>query len=336
MSTEFIQNGWLKNGSAIAYPYGWQQPVRTEQWVYETIIKNKLNSIYVEYICFPWATLVDLLDRGKTEQASHYIDALSLAPPKNGLIRVTACQHINIKPLLNLFRQLKINKIFWAHKTIADNYVDGISVGPLPLYPWSYASTEGVDRILDFKDRSYLVSFVGAYNDSYLTNTRDKIFNIKINNSYIKKRTEWHFEADVYDSQINDVKLSNERLNLRDSNAKEFANVIANTKISLCPSGMGPNTIRYWESLAFGCIPLVLSDSWDRPRISGRWKEMKVAEGNYESFISNINYEWNFNFKELHEGNPVLKMSELTNDWLSESVFDVFQVKNIKKIYDES
>ena len=34
---------------------------------------------------------------------------------------------------------------------------------------------------------------------------------------------------------------------------------------SLCPSGSGPNSIRLWESLACGSIPVLLADTLDLP-----------------------------------------------------------------------
>ena len=35
---------------------------------------------------------------------------------------------------------------------------------------------------------------------------------------------------------------------------------------SLCPSGSGPNSIRLWESLGIGTIPVVLADTLDLPK----------------------------------------------------------------------
>ena len=34
---------------------------------------------------------------------------------------------------------------------------------------------------------------------------------------------------------------------------------------SLCPEGAGPNTLRVWESLAVGAIPVILVDGWLPP-----------------------------------------------------------------------
>ena len=41
--------------------------------------------------------------------------------------------------------------------------------------------------------------------------------------------------------------------------------LLLNSKYTLCPSGSGPNSIRLWESLACGSIPIILSDTLDLP-----------------------------------------------------------------------
>ena len=37
------------------------------------------------------------------------------------------------------------------------------------------------------------------------------------------------------------------------------------SRYSLCPSGAGPNSIRLWESLAVGAIPIILADTLELP-----------------------------------------------------------------------
>ena len=61
----------------------------------------------------------------------------------------------------------------------------------------------------------------------------------------------------------------------------------------MCPSGSGPNSIRFWESLAVGSIPVLLSDSlelpkhklWDDVIIRIKEKNFKNIEKNYYQYI---------------------------------------------------
>lgn len=53
---------------------------------------------------------------------------------------------------------------------------------------------------------------------------------------------------------------------------KEYQDVLARSRFSLCPRGSGPSTVRFWESLQAGAIPILISDDmvlpegvdWDR------------------------------------------------------------------------
>jgi len=52
---------------------------------------------------------------------------------------------------------------------------------------------------------------------------------------------------------------------------------------SICPSGAGPNSLRLWECLANGSIPVLLSDRQELPRLNGlfadksyRWEDVMV------------------------------------------------------------
>ena len=63
-------------------------------------------------------------------------------------------------------------------------------------------------------------------------------------------------------------------------------NEILNSSIfSLCPEGTGPNTIRLWESLSIGVIPVIYSDDWEPPKID------KYSWEDFSIFIPKKDYE---------------------------------------------
>ena len=45
----------------------------------------------------------------------------------------------------------------------------------------------------------------------------------------------------------------------------------------MCPSGSGPNSIRLWESIAYGAIPVVLSDTYLPPGDLDLWESAVVV-----------------------------------------------------------
>jgi hypothetical protein len=50
-----------------------------------------------------------------------------------------------------------------------------------------------------------------------------------------------------------------------DQAGREFFQVLAASKFGLCPRGVSPNTIRLFECLKLGVVPVVISDGWLRP-----------------------------------------------------------------------
>jgi len=126
------------------------------------------------------------------------------------------------------------------------------------------------------KRKDILYSFIGAYDPEwYLTDVRKRIFDMKHSESaVVKKRPYWHFAPTVYDEQLEGKDIPLEKKADLDERENEYRDILARSIFSLCPSGSGPNTIRLWESLYAGAIPVILSDDlilpdeecfeWDR------------------------------------------------------------------------
>ena len=83
----------------------------------------------------------------------------------------------------------------------------------------------------------------------------------------IEVNDEWHFNPVVYGHQVLGQPIQN-----TDASNKmiiDYNRMMASSVFSLCPSGAGPNTLRLWESLGAGTIPVVLSDDYEPPEILG-------------------------------------------------------------------
>jgi hypothetical protein len=149
-------------------------------------------------------------------------------------------------------------------------------IKPCPLYAVNFENKNKnkIFQNIDFMNykRNLLYSFIGGYQKDYLTDIRLQIF--KMNHpkkTLIKNTGEWYFNKIVYNKKQNEKGELNE--NKTDEDKTTFYNkTLINSRYSLCPSGTGPNSIRFWESLAVGSIPILLSDTLDLPK-NKLWKE---------------------------------------------------------------
>jgi len=247
----------------------WQIPVVTERIAYG-LLRERSVLTDMDYMAIPWATIFD-----KVSHLSIPADEQIKSIPKsnNGF---TVCQHIRWQDYIGIFEALGISLIFASHAIRKFNHPN-INVLPFPIFA---ANTKEPAHKKDI-----FCSFIGYYNsDWYLSDVRDQIF--KMNHpasSYIKKREQWHFEDTVYNEQIKKQNISylNKQNDL--SNEKEYKDVLSRSVFSLCPSGTGPNTIRFWESLASGSIPVIISDDFWLPEIEElNWEKcyVKIKEKN--------------------------------------------------------
>ena len=231
----------------------WQYPVITEK-----IFFNQ-NKRYTNYIGVPWATVID---KGVDIETLYRL----IKPQLTNEYNYTCCQHIHYKRLIPLFKSLNITHLFISHKQIGRDTINDIKLKPCPLYAVNIEDENRNELFLknDVKlyERDILYSFSGAYMQHYITDTRQKIFKMSHPTGCVVKNTGiWHFESQVYSDSQNEagslVKPS------RDVN--NYNELLLRSMFSLCPVGAGPNTIRFWESLGAGSIPVVLSDTFELP-----------------------------------------------------------------------
>ena len=71
--------------------------------------------------------------------------------------------------------------------------------------------------------------------------------------------------------------------------------MLLKSKYTLCPSGSGPNSIRFWEALGAGSIPVLLADTLELPK-NELWNSaiIKIKESDINSLdeiLRKINIE---------------------------------------------
>lgn len=292
----------------------WQYPVITEKTFYE---QNKSKETFLG---FPWATIID----------KHY-DLKMIMRLLKPYIKVnskyyTCCQHILFKKLWPLFKDLQINVVFSSHKTIHENIVNNITLKPCPLYA---VNVEDHTRNFIFQnidyyttERPYLYSFQGAYDPKwYISDIRKQIYEMTHPKNCIVKSTEqWHFEKVVYTTfqnvhtQLNETKEDTIRTSLYNS-------MLIKSRYSLCPSGSGPNSIRFWESLAVGSIPILLADTLDLPE-HVLWNDaiLRIKESelyNLPTILSNITVEE----EDIKRKNCIQIYNHFKNNFANESEY---------------
>lgn len=268
---------WIQNNNIIAFPYGWQYPAKTEQHAYEKILESFPHHPDIAYIGFPWATLIDYINNNPIK-AAPYIDKLKQIPSGSHVVKITVVQHIDSDQIFNILKAIGITDLFWSHAKKEQNCIDGIRIHPFPLFPV---------RCLDdptfspkpLHERKYIYSFVGAYDPGcYLTDTRHLLTQMEHppDAAIISRGIEWHFKSDVYDLQVFDCAASVDKAYQLENNAVVYNAVLSESVFSLCPSGSGPNSIRLWESLGFGCIPVILADTLRLPGDPDLWQQAAV------------------------------------------------------------
>lgn len=251
----------------------WQYPVITEKTFYE---QNKHDAAYFG---FPWATVID-----KRFDQNIIYNIL-----KNKIVRkgyYTCCQHIWFRKSIKLFKMLNIKVVYASHKIKNEDIIDGVIIKPCPLYA---VNVEDKKRNKVFRDKDYikinrkvLYSFVGTYEPIYyLNDLRKRIYEIQHpEDCLIEKTNEWHFKEMVYSKMQNSAGELNEK-EIDMQKTKKYNEIMLNSRYTLCPGGSGPNSIRFWEALAVGSIPILLSDWLELPSHE-KWKDaiVEVEEEN--------------------------------------------------------
>jgi len=242
----------------------WQYPVITEKTFY---LQNKHDS---NYFPFPWATVID-----KRVNLQKLYQILIKIIPKNHNY-YTCCQHIHFENYFiktNFWKSLGITKAYIPHKCIGRDKIGGVELVACPLYAVNIEDNSRNEEFKKYnlleKERKYFYSFAGGYQaDCYLTNIRLRIFDLNKKgrqDCIIRNTGDWHFNCDVYGGgQEQNGKLNeDEKHKIK---TKLYNSMLLDSRYTLAPSGSGPNSIRFWEALGAGSIPVLLADTLELPK----------------------------------------------------------------------
>ena len=250
----------------------WQFPARTEAAAQANhsgpnAVAERDGALH-GYAGLPWATFLEK-QRGDAAQLQGLrarLPGLRDALRELGVaLRVhTVCQHIYWHALVPMWRSLGVTDVWLAHLPAAG--LPESEALPFAVHPWRlYAvNVEDAERrvgLVEGKDpaeRKYLASFIGAHLGNYLSDVRLRLqafagaarWVVRVN------QEKWHFQDVVYGHQVGNAPLA-ESYRIDDTVA-EYNHVLSESVFALCPSGAGPNTLRLWEALAVGAVPVLL------------------------------------------------------------------------------
>jgi len=245
----------------------WQYPIITEKTFYE---QNKIDP---NYVGLPWATILDKQKRLDMEYLIKHIHKAE---------SYTCCQHIRFRNIIPILKKIGITVLYTPHKIKGEDYIDGVVIKTCPLY--AKVIEDDPTYFLEEIKRKYIYSFQGGLQEGYMSNIRKKIFEMRHpQNTLIKNTGAWHFNLIVYTNSQNEKGDYNGSLE-HFTKEKEYKELLKQSRYTLCPSGTGPNSIRFWEAIGAGSIPILLSDQMTLPKHE-LWKDaiINIKEIDIES-----------------------------------------------------
>lgn len=269
--------------------HSWQEPVATERVAFNTFSKLESESRGEEapgdwlYVAFPWANLIDSLQSGSVlaSELLTELRSLVLDLSEDRASKFTVCQHIRAPLLENVFEALGIKVVFWPHQTTSGPQGRTLYL-PFPLFPAQTVSgvepfNSTIHEPITTGRRELKASFIGAYNPHiYLSSVRQGLFDLegKFPEVRIVKRAAWHFDRMVYQRQMKGRRSTYSERLAESANREEYLDTMLRSEFTFCPTGSGPNSIRLFESISLGSIPVLMTSELGLPRASDRTAEL--------------------------------------------------------------
>ena len=259
----------------------WQYPCATEKQAFENHLGinpgehvSDNNTINV-YLPLPWATYID-----RKSFPEVYIKKIKLliaqykqlANEHKLILKIhTVCQHIHWVRMLEVANDVGVTDLHISHKNSKSENVQKEVGHSFTLHGWSLIAVnyvipercEGMER-KPIKDKKLLASFIGAHMPHYLDDSRIRLFEAAKDSGrsdlLVDLGKEWHFNKVVYEEQVLSKEIETHHIHEHQQKTFRYNTILSDSVFSLCPIGAGPNTLRFWESIAVGSIPIVFDD----------------------------------------------------------------------------
>jgi len=260
----------------------WQYPCATEKQAYENHLSIKPgehlnlaeNTVNI-YVPLPWATYVDkkAFPEACLTRIQSLISYYNTIAQNNGFtLKVhSVCQHIHWIRMLEMAQQIGITDFHLSHKDSTSEAKQKEVGTTLTLHGWpliavNYVTpdrSEGMER-KPMNERKLLASFIGAHMQHYRDDSRVRLVEAAKeygrDDVFVDLGNVWHFNKLVYEEQVLSMKVADQHIDEKRQKTFRYNSILSDSKFSLCPEGAGPNTLRFWESIAVGSIPVLFSD----------------------------------------------------------------------------
>lgn len=265
----------------------WQYPAATERQAWENHLGiarganvDAAARVVHTYLGLPWASYIDkkqLPDEVLKLNGLRVAGLHALARALGWELRVhSVCQQIHWRRLVDTFQQLGVTDLHLSHATTdIDPAREGwkLRIHSWPLFAPNIEVPErrvGLTIGKPIEQKRYLASFIGAHMPHYRSDVRVRLFEAAKasgrDDVLVDLGSEWHFNKVVYKEQVQHKPLAEAETAAVENATRRYNEVLSDSVFSLCPEGAGPNTLRLWESLAVGAIPVVLAPQWVAPR----------------------------------------------------------------------
>lgn len=293
----------------------WQYPAATEKQACDNHLQMAAGAnidasarVCHVYVPVPWATFVD---KKATDSAYLAVLRVKLMGYRGLVERLgytfrahTVCQHIHWRRMVETVQSLGITDLHLSHRVHATP--DDLKLtGSLTVHSWPLIAVnmenadrrEGLTPDVAPGNRKYLASFVGAHMPHYRSDVRVRLAEFLERRAdariLVKLTGEWHFNKRVYKEQVASKALTESENAAENEGTLRYNEVLSQSVFSFCPEGAGPNTLRLWEALSVGSIPVVIADDWIAPHIKGAPLQLKDCAftpraAELEGFIDNL------------------------------------------------
>jgi hypothetical protein len=268
----------------------WQYPAATERQARDNHTRIALGAnvdaaqrVVHTYLGLPWATYIDkkLMPQEVERLIALRLRGLARLAARYGYdLRVhTVCQQIHWRRAIGTFVRLGVTDLHLCH---AETSIDPQAEGwPLRIHSWpliapNIEDPERRDGLVIGKPvqaRRWLASFIGAHMPHYRSDVRLRLHEAARacgrSDVLVDLGQEWHFNKVVYAEQVEHKTLSAAETSAHDAGTQRYNAALSESVFSLCPEGAGPNTLRVWESLAVGAVPVIFAPGWVPPPVDG-------------------------------------------------------------------